>query len=243
MKEHKYDISIVMPAFNEAENIETTVRNCFSTLDKLGVEGEVVVTDDGSVDDTLKILKDLSAEFTRLKIVIHAKNQGYGAALKDSVLDAGGKYIVSIDSDGQFDISEIPLLIEQKDKGFDVVTGYRKQKKDSLFKVFADRGLNVIVRIMFGVNYRDTNCAFKIYSPGVLDKIKIEARGYQAPTEILMKLRALGYNIGEVGISHFAREKGKSALNPLVTIYKMFTFLVYLRLKIHLYRKKIIANL
>ncbi|MFH1317646.1 MAG: hypothetical protein ABIH71_01350, partial [Candidatus Omnitrophota bacterium] len=82
-----------------------------------------------------------------------------------------------------------------------------------------------------------------IYSPGVLDKIKIEARGYQAPTEILMKLRALGYNIGEVGISHFAREKGKSALNPLVTIYKMFTFLVYLRLKIHLYRKKIIANL
>lgn len=243
MAEQKNSISIVMPAFNEAENIEETVRNCFSTLGKLGVEGEVVVTDDGSFDKTLNILKNLSAEFPRLKIVIHAKNQGYGAALKDAVAAAKGEYIVSIDSDGQFDISEIPLLIEQKDKGFDVVTGYRKKKKDSLFKVFADRGLNVIVKSMFGVDYRDTNCAFKIYSPGVLDKIEIEARGYQAPTEILMKLRALGYSIGEVGVSHFARGKGKSALNPLSTMYKMFTFLVYLRLKIHLYRRKIIANL
>lgn len=243
MAEQKNSISIVMPAFNEAENIEETVRNCFSTLGKLGVEGEVVVTDDGSFDKTLNILKNLSAEFPRLKIVIHAKNQGYGAALKDAVAAAEGEYIVSIDSDGQFDISEIPLLIEQKDKGFDVVTGYRKKKKDSLFKVFADRGLNVIVKSMFGVDYRDTNCAFKIYSPGVLDKIEIEARGYQAPTEILMKLRALGYSIGEVGVSHFARGKGKSALNPLSTMYKMFTFLVYLRLKIHLYRRKIIANL
>ncbi|UCD15132.1 MAG: glycosyltransferase family 2 protein [Candidatus Omnitrophota bacterium] len=243
MKEHKYNISIVMPAFNEAQNIEETVRSCFSTLATLGIEGEVVVTDDGSVDDTLKILNSLAAEFPRLKVVNHEKNEGYGAALKDAVSSASGRYIVSIDSDGQFDIGEIPLLIEQKDRGFDIVSGYRKKKKDSLFKIIADRGLNIIVRIMFGVNYRDTNCAFKIYSPGVLDRIKIEARGYQAPTEILMKLHTLGYSIGQVGISHYAREKGKSALSPLVTIYKMFTFLLYLRLKIHLYRRKIIAAL
>ena len=237
------EISIIMPAFNEAESIEQTVRKCFSTLKELGLKGEVVVTDDGSQDTTLKILQSLSREFPELKIVAHPENKGYGAALKDAAMAACGDYIVSIDSDGQFDISEVSLLIEERKKGYDVVTGYRMKKKDSLFKVIADRGLNMIVRMLFGVNYRDTNCALKLYGPGILNKIKIEARGYQAPTEILMKLHALACRIGQVGISHYARQKGKSALNPFVTIYKMFTFLVYLKLKIYLYRKKIISEL
>ena len=79
----KIDTSIVMPAFNEAENIEGTVRKCFATLKELGLSGEVVVTDDGSKDDTLKILNILAEEFPRLKIVAHKKNEGYGAALPD----------------------------------------------------------------------------------------------------------------------------------------------------------------
>lgn len=239
----KINLSIVMPAFNEADNIEATVRSCFLTLERLGLEGEVVVTNDGSKDDTGLILKKLQSEFTKLHVVTHSVNQGYGAALKKAVLSASGEYIVTIDSDGQFDISEVPLLIAERDKGFDLVTGYRKEKKDSLFKVISDRGLNCMVRAMFGISYRDTNCAFKIYGPNILDKIEIEGRSYQAPTEIILKLHTMGYKIGQIGISHFAREKGKSALSPLVTIYKMFVFLLYLRLKMHLYRRKIIASL
>ncbi len=236
-------LSVIMPAFNEAENIEKTIRRCFSVLKQLGISGEVVVTDDGSKDNTPQILQSLSGEFPDLKIIAHAQNKGYGAALKDAAEAARGNYVASIDSDGQFDISEVSLLIEEMKKGYDLVTGYRKKKKDSFFKVMSDRGLNIIVRILFGVNYRDTNCALKLYSSGILNRIKIEARGYQAPTEILMKLHTLGYRIGQVGISHYAREKGKSALNPFITIYKMFTFLIYLRLKIYLYGKNIIAEL
>lgn len=239
----KKEISIVMPAFNEEENIERTVRDCFSALKKMCSSGEVVVTDDGSTDNTRNILENLRKEFPDLKIVIHKENIGYGEALKDAVLAASGRYILSIDSDGQFDISEMSILIEEQKKGYDVVTGFRKKKKDTFFKIFADRGLNLIVRLMFGINYYDTNCAFKLYSPGVLDKINIEARGYQTPTEILMKLHTLGFKIGQVGISHFPRQKGKSALNTFCTIYQMFLFLLYLRLKISLYKKKIIKNL
>jgi glycosyltransferase involved in cell wall biosynthesis len=237
------EISVVMPAFNEEANIEKTVHDCFLALKKLGIQGEVVVTDDGSTDNTRNILKRLQAEYPALKLVVHEKNAGYGESLKDAILAATGKYIVSIDSDGQFDIAEVPLLIAQKNKGYDVIAGYRKKKQDSAFKVFADRGLNLIMRILFGVSYRDTNCAFKLYSPGILDRITIEARGYQAPTEILMKLHTLGIKISEVGVTHFAREKGKSALSPFRTIRAMILFLVYLRLKISLYRKRIIKNL
>lgn len=237
------EISIVMPAFNEQDNIEQTVRSCFAVLQKMGVSGEVVVTDDGSTDNTGKILENLSREFTNLKVIIHKVNCGYGQALKDALLAVKGRYIASIDSDGQFDISEMSLLIAEQKKGYDIITGYRKKKKDTLFKIFADRGLNLIVRALFGVNYRDTNCALKLYNPGVLDKITIEARGYQAPTEILLKLNALGFKIGEVGIRHFSREKGRSALSSMRTIFQMLFFLIYLRLKLALYKKKIIEKL
>lgn len=237
------EISVVMPAFNEEGNIEKTIRDSFKALKNLRMHGEVVVTEDGSSDNTRKIIIDLKKEYPDLKMVVHEKNCGYGESLKDAILNASGKYIVSIDSDGQFDISEVPLLINEKKKGFDVIAGYRKKKRDSAFKVLADRGLNLIMRILFGVSYRDTNCAFKLYSPGIFDKITIEARGYQAPTEILMKLHTLGFKIGEIGVTHFAREKGRSALNPFNTIKQMMFFLIYLRIKIYLYRRKIIKNL
>lgn len=243
MRKYNVDVSIVMPAFNEEDNIDETVRKCFSALREMGLNGEVVVTDDGSADGTVRILQSLSTEFAKLRIVVHSENQGYGAALRDAAAVAQGEYIATIDSDGQFDVFELPLLMEKHRKGYDVITGYRKKKKDSLFRIIADRGLNIIVRLLFGVRYRDTNCAFKLYGAGVLDKIEMEARSYQAPTEILLKLHELGYRIGQVGISHYSREKGMSALNPFITIYKMFIFLIYLRLKVYLYRRKIISHL
>lgn len=237
------EISIVMPAFNEEQNIERTIRQSFSALKNLSLNGEVVITEDGSKDNTKAVIQKLQKEFPDLRMVIHEVNAGYGESLKDAILAASGKYIVSIDSDGQFDISETPLLIAKIKEGYDIVAGFRKQKKDSKFKVIADRGLNLIMRLLFGISYRDTNCAFKLYKPGILNKITIEARGYQAPTEILMKLHTLGFKIGEIGVTHFAREKGKSALSPIRTIKAMLFFLIYLRLKISLYRKRIIKNL
>jgi len=134
----KKEISIVMPAFNEEANIEKTVRDCFLALERLGVSGEVVVTDDGSIDKTRSIIEGLKNEYPDLSVVIHEKNSGYGESLKDAIFAARGKYIVSIDSDGQFDISEIPVLIKEQNKGYDVVAGYRKKKKDAAFKVSAD---------------------------------------------------------------------------------------------------------
>lgn len=237
------EVSIVMPAFNEEANIAKTVHDCFVALQRFGIVGEVVVTNDGSFDKTGEVLDILRKKFPDLKVITHKVNAGYGEALKDAVLGASGRYIISIDSDGQFDISELLVLIGEQKKGYDVVTGFRKKKQDTFFKRFSDRGLNLIIRLLFAVSYRDTNCALKLYSPGVLDKISIEARGYQAPTEILMKLHALGFKIGQVGISHFPREKGKSALRPMRTIYQMILFLLYLRLKLTLYKKRIIGKL
>lgn len=241
--ENTLQYSIVMPAFNEEGNIETTVRQCFAALERNGYSGEVVVTDDGSRDHTGEILQTLQAEFPRLRVVRHIVNTGYGEALYDAILAADGEYIVTIDSDGQFDIFELPSLVAEREKGFAVVTGFRHKKRDSLVRVAADRILNLIIRLFFGLQVRDSNCALKLIPRETLQRIRIEARGYPAPTEILVKLKVLGCTIGQTGITHWPRTLGMSALHPVRTGWNMLRFLLYLRIKIGLFRKKIIQHL
>ena len=235
-------ISILMPAYNEAENIERVVRKSIATLVNLGLEGEVVVANDGSLDNTKSILERLKKEITNLVVIEHKQNMGYGAALNSAIKAAGGEVFVTIDSDGQFDIGELPLLLDLYQRGSKVVAGYRKEKKDSLIKVLANKCLNLLINVMFGLNLKDVNSAFKLYESGIIKSLEIESRGYQAPAEIMVKLKTLGHSIAEVGITHAYREKGRSALGTVKTTFHMLVFFVYLKLREYLYRKKIINN-
>ncbi len=236
-------ISILMPAFNEKQNVEITVRKCVETLKKLRISGEVIVTNDGSTDGTKEVLENLKKEISNLVVINHQTNLGYGAALYDAIKASKGDLVVTIDSDGQFDIAELPLLLGLYEKGNKVVTGFRKEKKDSFIKVFANKCLVLLTNLMFGLNLKDANTAFKLFEGNLIRGLKIESRGYQTPTEIMVKLKTLGYEIAEVGITHSFREKGKSALGIIKTTYAMFSFLHYLRLKVKLFRKKIINSL
>lgn len=239
----KTDISVVMPAFNEEANIEKTVRACAAALSSAGVSAEIVVVNDGSRDRTIEVLRALEGEIPYLVVVNHPKNLGYGAALKTAIGASRGESIVTIDSDGQFDIGELPVFLEHWHDGAAVVSGYRKKKNDTLFRVFANRGLNSLISILFRVRFNDINCAFRLYRGDSLRSINIESRGYQAPSEIMIKLSRLGCAVKEVGVSHLAREGGQSALRPLRTIAQMTAFLVYLKLKTVLYNKGILNSL
>lgn len=236
-------ISILMPAYNEEQNIEKVVRKCIKTLDNLKIKGEVVVTNDGSTDNTKNILDKLKKEITNLVVVDHEKNMGYGEALYDAIKASNADLIVTIDSDGQFDIEELPLLLDSYQKGYKIVAGYRKEKKDSFLKVLANKALSLLTNFMFELKLKDANCAFKLYEGSLIRPLKIESRGFQTPTEIMVKLRTLGYPIAEVGITHFFREKGKSALGLIKTTNSMLIFFIYLKLRIHLYRRKLINTI
>jgi hypothetical protein len=134
-------------------------------------------------------------------------------------------------------------LIEDLEKGgYDCVTGFRRAKQDSIFRVLADRGLNRLVRFMFGVKLRDTNCALKVAKGELLRGLRIEARGFPTPTEILIRMQAKGYRIGEAGVSHRERAGGASKLHPWRTAWAMFRFLLYLRTKLNLFRSRIIVE-
>ena len=243
MGQEVIDLSVVMPAFNEQENIENTVLSCLGVLDGLGLRAEVVVADDGSTDNTGRILDDLAKGCPALKVIHRGRNGGYGAAMSEAIRHAKGRLVATIDSDGQFDPEDLPKLLLEIRNGVDCVTGFRKAKQDSLARVIADKGHNHLVRIVTGMKFKDSQCAIKVYRREILTRFDLESSGYSLPTEALVKIRALGGHVSEVEVSHRDRSGGKSKLDFLQTATKMAVFLFYLRLKVELGRKKIIHRL
>lgn len=236
-------VSIIMPAYNEEPNVGDTVSKCLSVLEKLRIDGEVVITNDGSSDRTGVILEELKKRSNNIVVVHHNANKGYGASLWDAFAASKGEVIVTIDSDGQFDINELPALLGLYKKGNMVVTGFRKGKRDSFLRVIADRILNFLVNVMFGLWLKDSNCAFKVYDRQALKGFSIESMGFSAPTEILVKLKTLGFSISEIGITHSVREKGKSSLKLVKTAVNFLIFLIYLKLKQFLYKARVISSI
>ncbi len=237
--------SVCMPAYNEEQNIEKTVRDSMAAIDATGDAGEVCVTNDASKDRTGEILAKLKDEFNdRLVVVTHApKNEGYGRALADAIKASSGEWVATIDSDGQFDIGQLHELAAKAVDGIDFVAGYRVRKKDSPLRVIADRGLNMLVRIMFGIPHRDTNCAFKLVRGDLLRALDIESNGFQTPTEIVLKLHFTGAKSVEAPIHHLQREEGKSKLKVIKTSRDFFAFLCYMRARVKLFKRGIISKL
>jgi len=233
-------VSITAPAYNERENIETVITDWEGIFGRDGIRGEIVIGDDGSTDGTKDVLREVQRRFDNLVVVDHPVNRGYGYALSSAIARSRGDYVLTIDSDGQFDAGEYALLLAEMENGYDVVTGYRRRKQDNVLRVTADRVLNLMIRILFRLDLRDTNCALKLFKGDVARSLTIEARGYPTPTELLVRAQTLGYRIGETGITHYERAGGTSKLKAFRTSWHMLLFLAYLKYKQLLYRAGVI---
>lgn len=241
MTKNSVSVSVVAPVYNEEEVIENIIRYWFEVLKKKGITHEIVLGDGGSNDKTLEILERLGTEHTNLKVVHAPQPSGYGNALFSAIYASKGEYVVMLDSDGQFDLADyVDLLEKLRKEELDTVTGYRIKKKDSFLRFFADRVLNVIVRSMFWINQKDTNCALKVFRGDVIRDMHIEARAWPTPTEIMIRLKARGCKVGEVPIQHHHREGGETKLRVFKTGFEFFMFLIYMRLKLWLYKKMVI---
>lgn len=197
-------MSLVLPAFNEAENIRSAVAAAVGWLDIRGVDGEVVVVDDGSVDGTAEIARGRD---DRVRVLRHEVNRGYGAALRTGILAARCEHIFFTDADLQFDLAEIGLL-EPWIASFDIVVGYRRQRSDNLVRRLNARGWNWMMDALFDVGVRDVDCAFKVFHRRVFDRVPIRSVGAFVNSEILVRARAAGFQMKEVAVSHYPRRAG-----------------------------------
>ncbi len=224
-------ISAVLPAYNEEEVIADSVAAMVGTFESLGAEYEVIVVDDGSRDRTARIVEGLGRENPRVRVVSHARNQGYGAALWTGFTSATKDWVFLTDGDKQFDVSELRDFIPLLD-GADMVIGYRKPRADPLIRRLNGWGWNTIVTVLFGYTARDVDCAFKLFRRRILDRVDVRAKGATFSAEFLIKARRFGYVIRERRASHYPRAAGQATGAKPAVIVRAFRELFRLRLNL-----------
>ncbi len=225
-------ISAFFPAHNEEANIVELAKKTSKVLSGICDEYEVIVVNDGSKDRTKEVVENLMKEDSHIKLINHEINKGYGAALKSGFYNAKYEWIFFTDGDGQFDVNEITKLIELS-KECDIATGYRIKRQDPFYRKINAFAWGVLVKLLFGFNVRDVDCAFKLIKKEIIDKIKLEAEGAMISTELLAKANKLGYKIKEVGVNHYPRKAGKQTGAKLKVILRAFIelFKLYGKLK------------
>lgn len=211
-------ISVILPALNEAENLRRGLGPTVDALSALGMDWEIVVVDDGSTDDSWAILESWQARDPRVRGIRHRTNLGYGAALRTGFRSARHDRIFFTDADLQFDLRELPLLLEHADE-HDIVAGYRRFRRDPAHRRLNAWAWGRLVDTLFGLGVRDVNCAFKLFRREVLEDAIIRSEGAFVNTEILARARASGYSLVQVPVTHYPRTYGdQTGARPRVVL-------------------------
>ncbi|HLG76349.1 MAG TPA: glycosyltransferase family 2 protein [Ktedonobacteraceae bacterium] len=204
-----HSLSVVLPIYNEEETIAATLADVLETLSTNVSDFEVILVNDGSSDRTAEILADFAATTPLVHIVTHERNQGYGAALVDGFAASTRELTLFMDSDGQFDIRDLPRLLSFIDD-YDAVIGYRIQRQDTWMRKLNAWGWKQLIGITLGVQVRDIDCAFKLLRSDFLHRYAPQTRGAMINTELLYTLKRRGYRYREVGVQHLPRRGGRA---------------------------------
>ncbi|MBO0777441.1 MAG: glycosyltransferase family 2 protein [Ktedonobacteraceae bacterium] len=225
-------LSIIMPAYNEEVAIAETVSSAITAVSTWTDDFEIIVVNDGSKDKTHEIVSELAASDTRIRLIDHEVNKGYGAALVSGFEAVTKDLAFFMDSDGQFDISELARFfpfIEQ----YDAVLGYRFDRQDTWMRKLNAWGWKMLIRLVFKLRVRDIDCAFKLYRSRFFQEHRLETRGAMINTEILYKLKRAGYTYTEVGVRHLPRRGGRATGAKLSVIARAFRELFLFARKWH----------
>ncbi|HAA33796.1 MAG TPA: glycosyltransferase family 2 protein [Firmicutes bacterium] len=224
----KYSITIFFPCYNEEHNIERVTREALDVAGRLFDDYEIIIVNDGSRDNTGAIADRLAKENPFVRVIHHEHNKGYGAALRTGFENATKELVFYTDGDGQFKIEEITKLLPLIDK-YDIVSGYRIRRQDSLIRKINAFMWGLLVNALFKINVSDVDSAFKLYKRKIFDEITLTSQGALIDTEIFAKARAKGYTITEVGVNHYPRVAGEQTGAKLSVIFKAFKELFKLR--------------
>jgi protoporphyrinogen oxidase len=204
-----WHLSIVLPAFNEEENIVEAIRRAGRVASRLCGDYEIIVVDDGSKDGTARLVQSIEARDPRVRLVAHDRNRGYGEALRTGFKSARMDLVFFTDADNQFDMSELSKFLPWIDK-VDVVAGYRVNRQDPPVRRLFARMWNMLVRSLFYVPVRDIDCAFKLFRRHVFDSLDLESMGAMVNTELMVKIGRSGAGVVEIGVRHYPRTAGQA---------------------------------
>ena len=202
-------LSYFFPAHNEEANLVGLVEEALATLPALAEQFEILIVDDGSKDATPTIADDLAAAHAEVRAVHHPVNLGYGAALRSGFAAARFDHLAFTDGDRQFKVADIGRLIDRlASSRADAVVGFRIQRADPLVRTVYARLYRLANRIFFGLTVKDVDCACKLFTRASLEDVAVESGGAFFSAELLIKLKARGRRIDQVGVPHYPRIAG-----------------------------------
>lgn len=229
-------ISVVIPVYNENESVGILFRQLKTELTKLNKPYEIIFIDDGSIDGTFKKMNSFHLPNKNVKCFRLRKNFGKSLALAIGFTEATGKTIITMDADLQDDPREIPRFIDKINKGWDIVVGWRRKRKDPLEKRLASVLFNSVVSKLSGINLHDFNCGFKAYRKEVVKTIEVYGELHRF---IPLIVNAHGFKICEIPVAHHQRQFGQSKFGKeryLSGLFDLFTAIFisgYLRRPLH----------
>jgi glycosyltransferase involved in cell wall biosynthesis len=218
-------ISLVFPAYNEEANIARSVSQALDILPLVCLEHEIIVVNDGSRDRTGEITDGMARRHPSVRPIHHPMNRGYGAAVKSGIHASRKELIFLCDSDLQFDLAEMPRMVEWI-RDYDLVIGYRAKRADRLQRNINAQCWRLLMRLLFGLKVRDIDCAFKLFRRRIFDRVRLTSNGAMVSSEMLVQAQRCGFRIKELPVSHYPRTGGQQTGADPKVILKAFRDLI-----------------
>jgi glycosyltransferase involved in cell wall biosynthesis len=227
--------SIVIPAYNESSRLEATLEKVLAYVRERGWDAEVIVVNDGSRDNTAELVRAFAGRDSRLRLVENPGNRGKGYSVRHGMLEAQGDVVVFSDADLSSPIEEMPKLLEALAAGADIAIGSRwlraelQTQRQSLLRQIFGRVFNLLLRIILGLRFKDTQCGFKAFTRRAAQTIlplqRIERWGFDP--EILFLARKFGFRVDEVPV--LWGHSGDTRIHPLLDGARMFQEMLRIR--------------
>lgn len=228
MKKIQKGLSIFFPAYNEEENVRESCEKALKLASEITDDYEVIIVDDGSIDDTGKILDELEKKYSHFRAIHHKKNQGYGGAVWTGITSSTKDLVFFTDVDLQFNINELKKFIPYIDT-YDVVVGYRNPRRDPFMRLVNAWGWKMLINMMFHLGVKDIDCAFKLFDRQIFEKIHVKSRGAMISAEMFIRIKDAGYTIKELPVKHYPRKAGSPTGAKPEVIKKAFQELLKVR--------------
>ena len=201
-------ISVILPAYNEGKNIRKCVDGVASVMDKYADVSEIIIVDDGSGDETPRVLDELKGLRPRLKVASHGRRRGYGVAIRTGLQLAKNKWLLIMDSDGQYGFDSFEDFLKIRD-GHSFILGYRRKREDGLHRIILARCGNLLGNLFLKQKIRDINCGFKMFRADILKDISFRSTGAAIYFEMLYRLLRTQGTFAQVPVTHYKRKKGR----------------------------------
>ena len=223
----KIDISIIIPVFNEEESLLQLNDEILSVIEK-DYSYEIIYINDGSSDKSVSIIQEMITINNNIKLIDQYRNRGKAEALNAGFKNAKGNYVVTLDADLQDDPKGIPNLINKLKEGFDMVSGWKKNRKDPFSKTFPSKIFNLVVKLFSGIKIHDFNCGLKGYKNKAVKTISLYG-GLHRFIPVLVKEN--GFSVSEIIVNHRERKYGVTKYGGSRIFHGLYDFITVLFLK------------